>query len=526
MTRYTKKSKIPPKILWPALLVSVVCAMAFAPSMSDQLTNWDDDGFVTNNLAIRSLAPENIGHMFTDTHYRGNYYPLTQLSYAVEYHFFQTSPEVYHFDNILLHTVNSVLVLGLIFLISGKVEVALIAALLFAVHPLRVESVTWVSERKDVLYALFFISSLISYVLYLKKPKELKFYLLALGLFLLSVLSKGMAVSLPLALILLDFLKGRKITRRALIDKIPFFAISVIFGYVAVHAQKASGSVEGLAGFSIVNKLLYASYALVFYLEKTVLPFKLSAIYPYPDSISPLYPLAIICLALCVAYSLKRTKKIFFGTAFFFFTIVFVLQILAVGKFIAADRYTYIPLIGVFYLYGEGFSAWVAWRRKRGHRNLGLYYLALGLLIASFAKLTYERTQVWHDSYTLMSDVLKQYPNSVDARINRALVTDDGNAAIADYTVAIEHDPSRTVAYNNRGLLHYNRGEFAKAIQDYDAGIRGDPSYSNLYFNRMLYHYYYKKDYPKAWADMRSAEALGYRVGESLQLEIENSNKR
>ena len=405
---------------------------------------------------IRSLSAANLAEIFTTPEYKGNYHPLTTLSWAVEYTLFGAEPLVYHLDNLILHLVNSILVLGLIHLITGKPWVAVVTALLFAVHPLRVESVAWISERKGLLSSLFFIASLIGYVRYVKNDDK-GAYAAAIGLFVLSLLAKSTAVSLSLALILFDVVLRRRLDRRALYDKIPFFALSAIFGVVAIRAQEMSGSIH--AGFSVASKVTLASESLLFYLGKSLVPLRLSAIYPYSGSGSWLHLVAVLGLAALVALSWKYTRKIVFGFGFFFVNIIFLLQIVAVGKFPAADRYTYLPLIGLFYLVGEGFAALL---RKatdlpsRGYR--AALYAGLGVLIAASSALTWQRTVVWRDSVSLMNDVIDQYPKEAQGHINRAMAiaATDPEGALEDYTLAIRYSPFRAVSFNNRGLLFYS----------------------------------------------------------------------
>jgi len=509
-------------LMFPALLIIVLTTVTFAPAQRNEFLNWDDNGEITNNHQVRSLSLDNVREIFSAPKLE-IYHPLTTLSWALEYWVYQYDSEVVHTNNIILHVMNALLVLWLVFLITGKVPIALVSAALFAVHPLRVESVAWATERKDVLYGVFFFASLISYVYYVRSAFAAKYYVLALILMALSAFSKGMAVSLPLALIAFDFLFARKIDWWIFLEKIPFFVLALVFGMVAIEAQSSSGWVANLGGLPFVKRAAYASYALYTYLGKLLVPINLSAIYPHPDQVSWLVQVLPFAIAAPVLYSLRFTRKIAFGFLFFIATVVMVLPWMGVGKFVAADRLTYVSLFGLFYLAGEGFYACFTADRNGSLRYRRISVIALIGLVALYSTLSFERCKVWLNSYTLMSDIIEKFPNVPDAYINRAMVTPDGAKALEDYTIGLKLDPSRTVAYNNRGLLHYNRNEFDAAIQDYNEGIRRNPAYSNLYFNRMLYHLYHSRDYTKAWADMKSAESLGFKVGENLRQEVEKA---
>jgi tetratricopeptide (TPR) repeat protein len=518
------------ELLLPAILIVVLTGIAFSPAVKNEFLNWDDDSEITGNQQVQSLSLDNIKQVLASPRTglrpeQGIYHPLTTLSWALEYRFFKYNPEVFHADNIVLHAMNALLALWLAFLISGEATVAFVVGVLFAVHPLRVESVAWATERKDVLYGFFYLLSLICYLYYVQRSYALKYYALALLCMALSAFAKGMAASLPLALISLDFLFSRKADKRAVLEKLPFFALALIFGVVAIEAQRFSGWVANPRGLSLAHRASYASYALFVYLEKLLFPVGLSAIYPHPEKVPWIIPLLLLAICAWVIHSVKKTRKVAFGFMFFLATIVMVLPWVGVGKFVAADRLSYIPLFGPFYLAGEGFHGLIDSSKQRLRPYRKFFYAALIGLIVTYSALSHERCKVWRNSYVLMSDVIEKHPRVPDAYINRAMVARNDVEALADYTKAIEYDPSRVVVYNNRGLLYYHRGEYGKAIQDYDEGIRRDPTYALLYFNRMVYHFYHKKDYALAWADLKRAEGLGVRMDPKLKEKIEKSYK-
>jgi len=327
--------------------ILLITFLVYLPALHNNLLNWDDNAYITDNLLIRTINLKDIFSRFV----MGNYHPLTILVLAVEYKLFGLDAVGYHAVNISLHLINTMLVCYTVLLLSDKIIIALVAALLFGVHPLHVESVAWAAELKDLLYTLFFLASYIFYLKYIK-IRQTKFLFIALLLFLLSLLSKAMAASLPAVLLLTDYFKGRKINVKVILEKVPFLLLAGILGIVAVFAQK--GAIQDIDIFTFPQRMVFACYGFVSYLFKTVLPVNLSAYYPYPiksGSNIPVffysYLLLFIIFSFIVFHSLKHTKKLFFGIAFFAITVFLVLQLLPVGNAIMADRYSYIPTIGI-----------------------------------------------------------------------------------------------------------------------------------------------------------------------------------
>ena len=193
------------KLLISICLILVITYIAFYPSLENDFVNWDDGAMVKENKKIQTLSLQN----FASFHKTSLYHPLVDLSYAIEYHFFKLTPLAYHTTNLILHMLNCLLVFWVIYLLSDKIFVSLSVALFFGIHPLHVESVAWITERKDVLYALFFLGGLISYIYYLKKGDK-KDYYISLSLFILSLLSKSMAITFPLVLVLCDYILNKK----------------------------------------------------------------------------------------------------------------------------------------------------------------------------------------------------------------------------------------------------------------------------------------------------------------------------
>ena len=418
-------------------LILLIVFGAFLPVLKNGFVNWDDDNYVVNNTSITSVSVPNLKSIF-GSFFVGHYMPLTILSYLLNYQFFKLNPFGYHLTNLILHLLNCLLVFYLIYLLSRNIGVSFITAILFGIHPLHVESVAWVSERKDVLYSFFYLLSAITYLYYLTREHKSRYYLISLFLFLCSLLSKSMAVTLPLLLLLMDYYLKRKPNRGAILDKIPYFCLSFVFGIIAIFGVYLGNMVRSEAHSSLFSIISVASYGIVFYLGKLFLPIKLSCLYPYYNfEYNPTYLysiIAVILLLLIMALSVKYTRKLLFGAAFFLITLLPALQFIPASTIIVADRYAYIPSIGVFFI----LSTLIYWLYSKKLKILALVVVIFIILNLSF--LTYNRCKVWKDGISLWSDVLENY--------------------------------STVIAYNSRGLMFVKKNDYKKAYDDFSEAIR------------------------------------------------------
>ena len=466
-------------------MLGIILLISFAvylPVFNNKLLAWDDDNYIKNNPLIYSINLKDIFSQYV----MGNYHPLTILTLAIEYQLFGLNETGYHVINLLLHLLNVSLVFYSINLLVKKPEVALVAALLFGIHPLHVESVAWAAELKDLLYTFFFLVSYIFYLKYLPNQQK-KFYVFSLLLFCFSLLSKAMAASLPVVLLLTDYFKGRKINGKTLVEKLPFFLLSIGFGIVAVWAQKSTGATD-VINFSFLQRIVFACYGFINYILQLFFPLHLSAYYPYPikstESIPALYyiyPVLLAGLLIAVFYSVRFTKKYFFGVGFFAVTIFLVLQLLPVGGAVMADRYSYIPSIGIFYLAGEGFSFLL-------NKNLKVpAFLLLTAIAIFFSVRTYTTCAIWKDDLTLWNNVISQYQTVPLAYNNRGLVyLNEGknDTALQDFNKAIELNPDYAKAYNNRGTLFINENKNDEALKDFDKAIELMPGSEGFHIGR------------------------------------------
>lgn len=451
-------------------LILLAAGITFSPTLDNGFTNWDDSTYITKNSDLRDFSLTGIIRL-SSASYIQNYHPLTMLSYWLEYHFFGLEPFGYHLTSLILHLLNCILVFWLTFLLSKSIIVTAITAMLFSVHPLHVESVAWLSARKDLLYSLFSLAGFIAYIYYLNKGRRVFYYICFLTFFL-SLLSKPMAIAFPAVLLLMDYFFKRKFEKRILLGKIPFFALAFIFllvGSVTFYAREAW---PGFSSIAVFRQGLIAAYSVTFYLYKTLLPFKLSCLYPYPglkEVASPQYlffPLIVAVLAGLVAFSKRYTRKVIFGSLFFLFTIFLALQISPFGNSIVADRYTYLSSVGLFYLLGEG-ARWLYLRLKIAVSIKRIFLYVIFIALASvLGVLSWQRCKVWENSLVLWSDALRKYPNLPVGYYNRGNAYSDRKdyaQAIADYGRAIELAPDFLFPYFAKAIAYRKKGEYDKA---------------------------------------------------------------
>ncbi len=476
------------KVFWTAIIV-VATLVVFFPTLFNELTNWDDHAYINENPHIKALSLENIRWIFSNP-FMGNYHPLTMISMAIDYKINELNPFVFHFTNLLLHTGNAVLVFFVIFALTGRLNVSVIAGLLFGVHTLHVESVSWVSERKDVLYALFYLAALFSYIRFGKK-RERKWYWLSICLFVLSLLSKGQAVSLAVTLFLIDYFQGKKLfDQKSLVNKIPYFILAILFGFIAIKAQQGVSATE-MVQTDGLQRIFFASYGFLMYIMKLILPVNLSAYYPYPNfaqgaSLPVIYylaPVAVLVFIVVLYFSFKRSKSVFFALSFFLVNIFLVLQLLPVGRAIMADRYAYVPSIGYCFIFGWFIGSTNILKNHRiGYAIATGYMILLGFL-------TFERTKDWKNSLVLWTDVISKGRSVPIAWYNRGNVhygVSDYKKAIADYNECLKEDPRYLRAYINRGQAKTKLLDYKGAVSDYDELLGIDSGYVNAYINRAM----------------------------------------
>jgi len=504
-------------MLLASVIIAAITFAVFSPILKNDFTNWDDEIYITRNQDIRSFSPLSLFRVFS-SFYVGNYQPLAMLTYMVDYRIFGLNPAGYHLTALIWHILNALLVFCLIYLLSRDHAISFMTAMLFAIHPLHVESVAWASARKDVCYAFFFLASLIAYFLYVHSGKKRRFFFFSLVLFTCAILSKIMAITLPVILLLLDSAAGRRQGKESLKEKIPFFLVSGIFGVIALLGQGTQGRTED--HLDIAYKCVVSGHAALFYLQKMVLPVNLSSYYLYcgPGNIYnyPVYLYYYLLFLCCIAASwaiMKYSSAAKFGILFYCIHLFPVLQFVPLGRTIVADRYTYIPLIGIFYV----ISVYAMRLARRKIRFAGALKAAtsaaLAVMLISCGYLAWQRCHVWRDSYTLWSDVLRAYPNSITAFSSRGyyyLSTRDYANARKEFDKAIAVNQGFFKSYASRGILYYEQGHYEKALADLNRAIELDPRYEKAYYYRALIAYKNAR-YQEAITDLTKTAELNKR---------------
>ena len=453
---------------------------------SNFLITWDDQKYITENASIKEISWVNFKNMFTSS-YVNCYLPLTIITYAIEYSLFGLNPVPYHVFNLILHLLNVYLVFIFIQKLANKKEISIIVALVFAIHPMHVESVAWVSERKDVLYSFFFLCSLISYLNYLKKDFEWKYLIYCFLFFVLSLLSKPAAVPLPIVLILIDYYFSLNIfDKKRIFEKIPFLILSLIFGIVAYILQKDTGTIDVSPVYLWYDKFFLVSYSFIFYIIKLIFPFYLSAIYYFPNKINGLLPfeyyispLIILLIILAIYKSGIHRKYLLFGFLFYLITIIMVIQFVPFGRAITADRYSYIPYIGLSFIIGYFFNYLTI---KNKIKNILLIIGTGYILVFSFQ--TWNRNIIWLNGISLFNDVAEKYPEQPHIWAMLGSVNElekNYDDAITSYNKSILLEEDSKVIFKC-GQVKFLSNRFNEAIADFHHSIKIDSTYSLAYF--------------------------------------------
>jgi protein O-mannosyl-transferase len=601
---YKKMRKTGADKYYLSAFIAVLTFAIYLPSLQNEFIFWDDDLYIFENPFIRSFGIDFLRWAFFDFH-AGNWHPLTWISHAIDYSIWGLNPMGHHLTSNIIHAVNTLLVVLLVarfmearskspspspsplkgegYTVSptlrggddgegephkrGVLIAAATTGILFGIHPLHVESVAWVSERKDLLCAMFFLLSIMMYLKYSTTPKissneerggekinKVKWYLLSLLFFILALLSKPMAVTLPVVLLILDWYPLRKIDSlktlwTEIINKIPFFFFSLISSVLTVFAQQAGSAIRS-SEVPFLTRILVAVKSLIDYLRDMILPLDLSPFYPYPEGVSFLsteYFSAVLLVGgitiASVGYAKKQTLWLSVW-GYYLVTLLPVLGIIQVGLQSRADRYTYLPSLGPFLVAGV-IAAW-AWARSAGPKGRVLsarvlIVAAAAIVITLLSYSTIQQTGIWRDGIVFWSRVIEKEPEAVPfAYYNRAISferTGQIDKAIADYDKAIDLYPYYHAAYNNRGMAFKKTGQIDKAISDFDRAIAINPDQYIVYNNRAIA---FEKAglFDKAVADYEMAIAvnpsyyeayynLGLLSGKTAQFEkgIENFSK-
>ena len=522
------------QILIVYIVLTLVTLAVFWQVNQYDFVNFDDPVYVTLNSNIHSgITLDGLRWAFSTT-YAEFWHPLTWLSLMFDYQLYGLNAGGYHLTNLILHVMSALLLFWLFNRMTGAIWRSAFVAALFALHPLHVESVAWIAERKDVLSAFFWMLTLCLYVYYTEKP-VIKRYLLVLLSFACGLMSKSMVVTLPIVMIILDYwpldrLQSRKIVTNMpdvipvstnqgkkknksekealkknmslpndqklsetkiagiiplwqLREKITFFVFSAVFAIITLYAQYK----PSIKNFPLGSRIANAPVAFVTYLEKTFWPHDMAIFYPFSEQI-PLWQvlgasLLIILISAAVIIMIKRLPYLFVGWLWYAITLLPVIGIIQVGNFAMADRFTYLPSIGLAVMMAWGIPTLIKSEeiRKKFLFPAGIIFLA----IISF--LSWSQCGYWKNSIILFNHTLKvtDYNWLIYNHRGAAYVAlGNYNQAIEDYDRAIEIRPGYVDAYNNRGSAYKGLGNYRRAIEDYDRAIEIRPGYVDAYNNR------------------------------------------
>jgi hypothetical protein len=499
------------------LLLVIVTSIAFSPSLSNQFTNWDDPTYVYENPMVMSEQTQ-WKQLFTEP-VSLNYHPITMLTLAWNYQRAEKAdgkidPYLFHLWNVVIHVFSVVLMFLFVFRLSrSNWFVSFFCAAIFALHPMHVESVSWISERKDVLYVLFFLLACFTYLRF--KEKESYVWLaLTLLFFILSVLSKAVAVVLPVVLLLIDYYTARKIHLKQLLFKMPFFILSFYYGWKAYSIQSTE-AIASSTSISLFQQFVFGSWGALMYIFKFFIPIKLSAFYPYPElvtsgNIPTEYYLGFIIWPLtagAIYIGYRFYQPLLFGILFYFITIGLVLQFISVGSAIMADRYSYLPYLGLAYPIAHFLYDLY---KKKATLKIPVYATTAAFFIFISIS-TYARTQVWKDNISLWSDVINKYPTVEVAYKNRGNYYGKElgkvDEAYKDYMVLKRMNSKDTKVYSNMGNVYGMRQQPDSAIWCYNKAIALDPNNEEAYINRGI-TYSMMKQFANAINDFNSAEKI------------------
>jgi protein O-mannosyl-transferase len=486
-------------------LITVILAVYWQVT-SFEFINLDDPLYVIGNQSIRhGINPESIKWAFSSVEYASNWHPITWISHALDIQFFGMNPGMHHLTNVIFHIVNTILLFIVLEKMTGALWRSAVVAALFALHPLHVESVAWISERKDVLSTFFWLLTMLGYIWYIQQRTVLR-YLVVILSYILGLLSKPMLVTLPFILLLLDYWPLnrletiQKVDIRSshgndivgsggwwsrlstlILEKIPLILCALISCGVTFYAQLSSGAVNSLEKIKLIIRIANAIISYVVYLEKMVWPIKLAVFYPYPEIINPfealLCTLFLLIITTLILIAARNLPYLAVGWVWYLVTLIPVIGIVQVGAQQLADRYTYISLVGIFIIVVWGFTD-ILTRWRYGKVVLGvLSAFVFTLLMIT----TWEQLGTWKDSETLFRHALAVTKNNYLAHNNLGVAIStrgDIEGAIWHYRQAIKIKPNYIRACDNIGFKLFDEKKYNEALNQFQECLKIDPENS------------------------------------------------
>ncbi len=456
--------------------------------LDNEFTNWDDHDYVVENEDIKQLNLRTISSFFSEN-YVGLYTPLTLVSFAVDYQLFGLDPTGFHLTSLIVHLLNTALVYLLILTLFHSRAMSIVVAVFFSIHPLNIETVAWISSRKDLLFVLFYLLSLLAYISY-KKNGKLLWIVLSFVCFILSGLSKPTALTLPLVLILIDYVKDTQISLRHFVNKLHFFLVSAALFIVGlISALKVNPFNVKPFGYNFIEEVILALYSLGYYVYHAIFPHQLTNFhaYPYNDNswigaeywIGAIFFMGFIALLI---YFRKKEKKYLFALLFFLITILPVFRIAPTGFPIVSERYFYLSSVGIIAF----ISFWVI-----NHWNIFFVRLmtvfSASLLIVWFIKLDLQRIRDWETSISLWSKTVEVNPDIYLAQMKLG----DAYAARGNERLALQAYQNSLMIYdenaplfNQLGNMYFDQNDYEIAVDFFTKAIRLDSTNATYYYNR------------------------------------------
>jgi protein O-mannosyl-transferase len=483
-------------------LLVVLTLLVFWQVRNFDFVNFDDNDYVYQNQhVLAGLSWDNIVWAFANP-VSNHWHPLTIISLMLNCHF-SRSPGWMHLTNVLLHLASSLLLFALLKRTTGSIWPSAFVAAAFVIHPMHVESVAWITERKDVLSTLFFLLTLTAWCSYVKKPSALR-YLASLVFFALGLLSKAMLVTLPFVLILLDYWPLARLPQESIdtsrsrsplahlfgliVEKIPFFILSILSAVMAWLAQHTGHGIISTKAVSLSDRFANALLSYAVYIGKMFYPAGMAPFYPLHAAAIPLwhsilYGLLLAAITFIAIRFGRKSKFLPVGWLWFLGTPIPVIGFVLVGGCAYADRYTYIPYIGLFIMLAWGLPDLLAGWRYQKHA-LGI---SAAIVLCAMAILAHRQAGYWKDSITLFSHAIDVTKKNYIAHYDRGLAYSELGqwpAAMQDLNATISIMPVYADAYDGRGLAWSAMGNKTEAIRDFDTAIKLKPGSSDAYTNR------------------------------------------
>ncbi len=492
-----------PQFIYCVIGIVIIILLSHWPVLSAKALSIDDDQYLIKNELVQHPGWLSTGRFFSEvlqpSSVRGYYHPLSMVSLMLDcviggkindasvFNF-----SVFHGTSLILHIVNVILIMTMIYLLFGNVWVAAGISLLFGIHPLTVEPITWIAERKTLLAAFFTLWSLVFYIFYVRQSKSnLKFYWASLFSCLLALLSKPTSTALPLILLVLDFWPFQRLKPKAFIEKIPFIILGIASGLLTYISQSNTARI---AIYSLRQFLLILCHNIVFYLSKAFWPVNLSSYYAFPKPLDLSHPDVLVgvigtcLLILLILLSLRWTKAFFAGSLFFLLAIFPTMSGIGFNNVIAADKYVYLPLVGLLLFLGW-FLTWLWGGMSRFHKLLTVKAgLLIFLVLISLAEIMATRKYLvyWQDSETLMRYNIDRAPQFPFLQNQFGLVLSGQGKyeeAIAHYLEAVKLQPNFGEAYNNLGVAQLHLKRFDEALASFTEAVRIQPYLNKTYNN-------------------------------------------